>query len=183
MLNKVLNKMLNKFCIIKCCVKRNYSIPTNINPKDIKPFIPELTEGRVIKCYDGDTITIAAFLPFKESDLYKFSVRINGIDCPEIKSKVESEKKCALIAKKIIEDKLLNNMIKLKNVKTEKYGRILADIFLKDEPTISIGKWLIEQNLAVKYDGKKKISPDNWLEYHNIYLGKVRNQNIYANSR
>ena len=60
-------------------------------------------------------------------------------------------------------------MIKLENVKTEKYGRILADIFLKDEPKISIGTWLIEQKLAVSYDGKKKISPENWLEYHNSY--------------
>ena len=58
-------------------------------------------------------------------------------------------------------------MIKLENVKTEKYGRILADIFLKDEPKISIGTWLIEQKLAVSYDGKKKISPENWLKYHN----------------
>jgi len=164
--------MLRNVCFFKCCGKRNYSnktIPTNINPKDIKTFIPEITEGRVIKCYDGDTITVAAYLPFKESELYKFSVRINGIDCPELRSKVETEKQCALLSKTSVENKLLNNMIKLENVKTEKYGRILADIFLKDEPTISIGNWLIEQNLAVKYDGKKKISPDNWLEYHNIY--------------
>jgi len=163
--------MIRNLCFLRCCGKRKYSnktIPTNINPKDIKTFIPEITEGRVIKCYDGDTITVAAYLPFKESELYKFSVRINGIDCPEITSKVETEKQCALLAKTSVENKLLNNMIKLENVKTEKYGRILADIFLKNEPTISIGKWLIDQKLAVKYDGKKKISPENWLEYHNI---------------
>tara|TARA_B100000902_G_scaffold146655_1_gene143725 strand:+ start:2600 stop:3103 length:504 start_codon:yes stop_codon:yes gene_type:complete len=162
--------MLRNSCFIRCFGKRNYSnktIPININPKDIKTFIPEIKEGRVIKCYDGDTITVAAYLPFKESELYKFSVRINGIDCPEIRSKIETEKQCAIIAKKTVENKLLNNMIKLDNVKTEKYGRILADIFLKDEPNISIGTWLIEQKLAVNYDGKKKISPDNWLEYYN----------------
>lgn len=164
--------MLRNLCLIRCCRKRNYSnktIPTNINPKDIKTFIPEITEGRVIKCYDGDTITVAAYLPYKESELYKFSVRINGIDCPEIRSKVETEKRCAVIAKKTVEKKLLDKMIKLDNVKTEKYGRILADIFLKDEPNISIGIWLIEQKLAVNYDGKKKILPDNWLEYYNGY--------------
>ena len=74
--------MIRKLCFLRCCGKRKYSnktIPTNINPKDIKTFIPEITEGRVIKCYDGDTITVAAYLPFKESELYKFSVRINGI--------------------------------------------------------------------------------------------------------
>tara|TARA_B000000477_G_C6085082_1_gene225066 strand:+ start:575 stop:1054 length:480 start_codon:yes stop_codon:yes gene_type:complete len=153
-----------------CCVKRNYtnkSIPTDIVPKDIKRFVPDIKEGRVIKCYDGDTITVAAYLPFKESELYKFSIRINGIDCPEIKSKLESEKLCALLAKTTIETKILNKMINIENVKTEKYGRILADIYLKNEPTVSIGKWLIDQKLAVKYDGKKKQVPIDWLVYYN----------------
>tara|TARA_Y100000994_G_C15634427_1_gene418483 strand:+ start:323 stop:796 length:474 start_codon:yes stop_codon:yes gene_type:complete len=151
-----------------CCVKRNYSkqIPTDLNPKDVKTFIPNITEGRVIKCYDGDTITVAAY-PYQESELYKFSVRLNGIDCPEIKSKQHTEKQCALLAKVTLENKILNKMIILENVKTEKYGRLLADIYLKDEPTTSIGIWMMEQKLAVKYDGKKKISPVNWMEYYN----------------
>ena len=150
-----------------CCNKRKYTnkIPTDINPKDIKTFIPNISEGRVIKCYDGDTITLAAY-PYKESELYKFSVRLNGIDCPEIRSKIHSEKQCALLAKATIESKILNKMIILKNVKTEKYGRLLADIYLKDEPTTSIALWMIEQKLAVKYDGKKKISPENWMKYY-----------------
>uniref|UniRef100_A0A6C0BXJ5 Uncharacterized protein n=1 Tax=viral metagenome TaxID=1070528 RepID=A0A6C0BXJ5_9ZZZZ len=58
---------------------RHPSIPTNIDPKALPNFIPPITEGRVIKCYDGDTITIAAFLPYKASPLYKFSVRLAGI--------------------------------------------------------------------------------------------------------
>ena len=39
---------------------RHPSIPTNIDPKALPNFIPPITEGRVIKCYDGDPITIAA---------------------------------------------------------------------------------------------------------------------------
>ena len=151
-----------------CCIKRTYSkqIPSNLNPKDVKTFIPNITEGRVIKCYDGDTITVAAYLPYKESELYKFSVRLNGIDCPEIRSKLHSEKQCGLLAKATIESKILNKMIILENVKTEKYGRLLADIYLKDEPTTSIALWMMDQKLAVKYDGKKKMSPANWMEYY-----------------
>jgi endonuclease YncB( thermonuclease family) len=41
----------------------------------------------------------------------------------------------------------------LKNITTEKYGRILADVYLED---IHINKLMIDQNLAVKYDGGKK---------------------------
>tara|TARA_B100001769_G_scaffold195119_1_gene155556 strand:+ start:44917 stop:45399 length:483 start_codon:yes stop_codon:yes gene_type:complete len=154
-------------CITKSNIISNRSIPENINPSSLNNFVPEITNGRVIKCYDGDTITIAGYLPYKESKLYKFSVRINGIDCPEIRSKNENEKKCALIAKKMVENKIINKIVNLQNVKTEKYGRLLADVIIDD---LSIGPWLIEQNLAVNYDGKTKNIPNDWLSYYNSYL-------------
>ena len=147
----------------------------NIDPSKIKKFIPPITGGRVIACYDGDTITIASKLPYKNSELYKFAVRINGIDCPEIRSKNKNEKKCAYIAKNKIEDLLLNKIIKLENVNTEKYGRLLADVIINN---ISVGDWLLEQNLAVKYEGKAKTPPDDWMEYYNKCLTKIENTNI-----
>ena len=33
-----------------------------VNYEDTIPFIPPITHGKVIKVYDGDTITIAALL-------------------------------------------------------------------------------------------------------------------------
>ena len=53
----------------------------NINYKDTIPYIPNVTYGKVIKVYDGDTITIACKMPFDNSPIYRFSVRIAGIDC------------------------------------------------------------------------------------------------------
>jgi endonuclease YncB( thermonuclease family) len=44
-------------------------------------------------------------------------------------------------------------------VKTEKYGRLLADVFLDD---LHINKWLLENNYAIPYDGKAKNTPDEW---------------------
>ena len=150
----------------KCCSKlsRNRNIPENIDIKSIKSFVPPINSGRVIKCYDGDTITVASYLPYKESDLYKFSVRLNGIDCPEIKSNNEKEKMVAKIAKDILSDKILGKIVTLNNVTTEKYGRILADVIFEN---VSLGQWLIEQNLAVSYSGGKKKTPNDWLEYYN----------------
>ena len=55
--------------------------------KDTVPFVIPIKSGRVIKVYDGDTITIQFRLPYKESPLYKISVRLNGLDCPELKTK------------------------------------------------------------------------------------------------
>ena len=149
------------------CIKESRYIPENINPSTLDIFIPPISSGRVIKCYDGDTITIASYLPYKKSKLYKFSVRINGIDCPEIRGKTENEKKCAFLSKSAVENKILNKIVTLENVGTEKYGRILADVIIDN---ISSGPWLIEQNLAVNYDGKTKHTPDDWLSYHNNYM-------------
>jgi endonuclease YncB( thermonuclease family) len=62
-------------------------------------FVPPVSSGYVISVYDGDTITIASKLPYDLSPMYKFSVRLNNIDCPEIRTKNPIEKECAKIAK------------------------------------------------------------------------------------
>lgn len=135
----------------------------SIDLKDTIVFVPPIEKGVVIKVYDGDTITIAAKLPYPESPLYRFSVRLNGIDCPEIKGKNESEKECAKIARDTIEKMLLNKIVILKNIQHEKYGRILADVYLND---LHVNNYLLEQRLAVSYDGGTKISPTNWMDYY-----------------
>jgi len=132
--------------------------------KDTIPFIPPVTCGKVIKVYDGDTITIASKLPFEGCPLYRFSVRVNGIDCPEMRTKNPNEKACAKLAKTKVYDMVYNKIVQLKNVKLEKYGRVLADVYLDD---VSVGDLLCECNLAVKYDGGTKHTPDDWLEYYN----------------
>ena len=134
-----------------------------INYQETIPFIPPITGGKVIKVYDGDTITIASKLPYEKSLIYRFSVRIKKIDCPEIRTHNLDEKEIALIAKKFVEDKCLNKIVELKNLSTEKYGRILADVYIDN---LNISDELIKNKLAVKYDGGKKLVPDNWKEYY-----------------
>ena len=113
--------------------------------------------------YDGDTITIASKLPYDTSPLYRFSVRLNGIDCPEMKGKDEDEKECAQIAKKEMNDLIMNKMVTLKNIQTEKYGRILADVYIGD---LHLNQHMIEKRLAVAYDGGTKMKPTNWMNYY-----------------
>jgi endonuclease YncB( thermonuclease family) len=134
-----------------------------IDWKDTIQFVPPVEKGVVIKVYDGDTITIASKLPYPTSPLYRFSVRLNGIDCPEIKGKDENEKLCAQIAKQEMTELILNKIVTLKNVQTEKYGRILADVYIGD---LHLNKHMIEKRLAVNYDGGTKISPSNWMDYY-----------------
>ena len=121
---------------------------------DTVPFVFPISEGQVIKVYDGDTITVAAYMPYiHESPLFRFSVRLVGIDTPEIKGHSEEEKQVAKNVRDILSDELLHRVVLLKNIQTDKYGRILADVYLED---LNINKWLIDKKYAVKYDGGKK---------------------------
>ena len=135
----------------------------NITYKDTIPFIPPITEGKVVKVYDGDTITVATKLPYENSPYYRFSVRLKGIDCPEIKTKNKDEKECATLARDYLRDLLMDKMIILKEVELEKYGRILAYVYYEEK---NVSDMLCEKRLAVKYDGGTKQCPENWMEYY-----------------
>ena len=125
------------------------------------PFIPPIESGQVIKVYDGDTITIATKLPYKDSKLYRFPIRLKGIDSAEIKSKNENEKIHAKISRDVLSELILHKTILIKNIENEKYGRILADVYLGE---IYINDWMIEKGYAVKYDGGTKQIPSSWTE-------------------
>ena len=100
--------------MFSCCFTSNTN---NTKEEDVAiQFIPPITSGHVIKVYDGDTITIVSKLPYKQSPLYKFSVRLKGLDCPEIKGEHDDEKQCAKLAKSELESLILNKHIILKNI-------------------------------------------------------------------
>jgi len=128
--------------------------------ENTQPFIPDVTYGKVIKVYDGDTITIAA-KPYHDYPVYRFSVRLNGIDAPELKTKSVNEKKHAVDSRDALKEKILGRMVMLENVKHDKYGRLLADVFLHKE---NICKWMLHENFAVEYDGGTKKKPAEWYE-------------------
>jgi endonuclease YncB( thermonuclease family) len=136
---------------------------TDIKWEDTIEFTFPITGGRVIKVYDGDTITIATKLPFSDSPLYRLSVRLNGIDTPEIKGKTDDEKTIAKGARDALSHLILNKYVVLKNIQSEKYGRILAEVYLNE---LCLNEWLIEKRYAVKYDGGTKKVPTSWIKYN-----------------
>ena len=76
---------------------------TVIKWEDTVEFTFPITGGKVIKVYDADTITIATRLPFNDSPLYRLSVRLNGIDAPEIKGKDVSDEEKEAAIKELVE--------------------------------------------------------------------------------
>jgi endonuclease YncB( thermonuclease family) len=144
---------------------KNYiSDGTDIKWEDTVEFTFPIKGGRVIKVYDADTITIASKLPYDESPMYRLSVRLNGIDTPEMKGKgiLDDEKEAAKNARDFVSNLVLNKYVRLENIESEKYGRILADVYIGN---VNLNEILLKERYAIKYDGGTKIKPNSWLKY------------------
>jgi endonuclease YncB( thermonuclease family) len=133
----------------------------DVEYKDTVVFRPHITHGKVIKVYDGDTVTIATRLPH-DTTVYRFSVRLRGIDSPEIHGKTENEKALAIKSRDALSQLIYHKIIMIKNVEYEKYGRLLADIYLMGTES-SLNKWMLDEKYAVPYDGGTKMIPKEWV--------------------
>lgn len=138
-------------------------IPIGVSFKSLKKYVPEVSYGRVIKVYDGDTITIAAYPYPTSKTLRRFSVRIAGIDTPEKRGSDATEKKIACMAQAYLSALILGRIVTLQDVNLDKYGRLLATVFFDEA---NIGDLMLSQRFAVKYDGGTKVCPKNWEKYH-----------------
>jgi micrococcal nuclease len=130
-------------------------IPSHLYAKSFGDY-----EGAIyVRNYDGDTITFS--LPGLHPIIgEKISVRVNGVDTPEIRGDCEKEKYDAIQAKEMVADILKNaEQITLKNMKRGKYFRIAADIYIDGE---NLSEVLVGVGMAIRYDGGKKTF--NWCE-------------------
>lgn len=112
---------------------------------------------KFLKNYDADTITfdIPGVHPLIGE---KISVRVNGIDAPELKTKDDCEKRSARIARNLIENVLKRaKRIDLVNVDRDKYFRILADVTVDGRDLKQV---LLKNGLAYEYHGETKQKVD-----------------------
>jgi micrococcal nuclease len=137
----------------------------NIQIDNIKKFTFSgiSTYAKIIKVYDGDTATII----FKHNNEYiKLNCRINGIDAPEIKSKILNEKNMANHAKLFLQNIILNQIVFIKFYDFDKYGRPLVDIIINYNNNYkTISNIMISGGFARKYDGGHK---DEWITNFNL---------------
>lgn len=114
-----------------------------------------------IKNYDADTVTfnIPNVHPLVGN---KISVRVNGLDTPEIKGKLPCEKEAARTAQKLVQNLLKNaKIINLENIDRDKYFRILADVVIDGQ---SLTEILLKNKLGYAYHGETK-QKINWCEF------------------
>jgi micrococcal nuclease len=132
-----------------------HTIPENVSYEDCKVYYPKIMTARVIKIYDADTITVACICAGQEG-IYRISIRLMGIDAPEMRDGNPDIKIRAYAARDALRDRIMGKIVHVEvaHIK-EKYGRILADVFLGEE---HINEWLITNGHAVRYNGGKKES-------------------------
>lgn len=150
--------------MFECCFpKRTQRLPETLAdvPSKLPRYVPLVYEGIVTSVYDGDTITIAGYT-VGDPKLYRFSVRLLGIDCPEIRGKSAGEKRVAGLAKAEVEQLCLGRHVRLSEHAQEKYGRLLARIRVAG---VDLSDHLLSKRLAVPYEGKTKSVPNDWEEY------------------
>lgn len=123
--------------------------------------VDELSCVHYLKNYDGDTIT------FNIPDLHpimgeQISVRVYGIDAPEIRTKNDCEKALAVEAKLEVEKIMIKaERIDLLKAQRGKYFRILAEVYVNGR---SLSDHLIEEGLAVPYEGGTRPEVD-WCKF------------------
>jgi micrococcal nuclease len=123
-------------------------LPITANAAEI-----QLREFRDRVCYDGDTCYID--VPFLPDSLRKMSIRILGIDTPEIKGKCDKEKELALEAREFANKAFREaNEIDYQDLAWDKYGgRLLTNVYLDGK---LYSKMIIDAGLARPYDGGTK---------------------------
>ena len=113
---------------------------------------------KYVRNYDGDTLTvnIPAVHPLFGENI---SVRVLGIDAPELRSDDPCERQAADKAKQELKSLLVNaESITLRSIGRDKYFRVLATVDVDGE---DVSEVLIRRGVAVPYDGGKHPSV-NW---------------------
>lgn len=132
-------------------------LKNNLNNSKLYIFQNLETTGLCYKVIDGDTIK--CIIKWKDEYL-RIVVRLDNVDTAEKKSKIESERKLAekatLFTKRLLENKAVYLVFK----ETDKYGRHLCKVFLNKEESVktgaSVSEQLINNKIALSYDGEKK---------------------------
>ena len=137
--------------------------------EEFKKIIPSSIKNHMFQdleleayCYNvHDTDTISILFKYKD-DIIKYNIRISGIDAPELHSKILNERELCIKGTEYLKNLILNKILKVKIKKTDKYGRLLADLYTLDlyPNNIYINKDLIDKGYCREYNGEAKADWD-----------------------
>ena len=125
-----------------------------INPKDIKNNIFQDLEINAYCFNVHDTDTISVLFKYN-NEIIKYNIRLIGVDSPELHSDIKSEVELCIKGTEYLKNLILKKIIKIKTKKTDKYGRLLGELFTIDNNT-NINQNLISMGFCREYEGKTK---------------------------
>jgi hypothetical protein len=101
-----------------------------------------------LKIYTGDTFVIATKIPFfnetlEEAPIYQFTIHLDSV-------------KDITTTKNILTHKIGYKIVELRNVSTDRHGKIYATVFLAEE---NINNWLLQNKYAIPYNRKLQVKP------------------------
>ena len=118
--------------------------------------------ARVTDIHDGDTLKVTAHV---FGDVHKFTLRLAGIDTPEVRTRDAAEKSAGLASRDHVMKRLgfapgdaCVCMVQARFHGFDKYGRVLADVYATGE-TESLSEEMLRLGLAKAYDGGHKSPP------------------------
>lgn len=126
-----------------------------VEEKDAQKYVVPVRYCKVVRVYDGDTVFVVTKLR-GEAVPHKFSVRLRGIDAPEMRGGSAEEKEAAIRARDALHGLIHGTFVELRNLGYDKYGRLLADIYTTGRSPIDIGQWMLKHGYAVAYYGGTK---------------------------
>jgi len=131
-MQKMLSLMLGILFLAGCTTTSKTTTETVENFK----LYPDVKVSRLLRVIDGDTF--ACDIEEHSAIAGKnISIRLRGINTPELRSKNEEERKFANLEKQRLSDLLHNaRTIELRNLGRDKYFRINADVYIDGEPLL-----------------------------------------------
>lgn len=115
--------------------------------------IPGPVEARVLRVIDGDSFVAEAHV--WPGHTVTVSVRIRGIDAPEMRSRCEAERQAAKLSRTALEAIIGAGPVAMTNIGGGKYyARVLADVMARDGREIASA--MIAASLALPYRGGKR---------------------------
>jgi endonuclease YncB( thermonuclease family) len=115
--------------------------------------LPGPVEATVERVIDGDTLLVRALVWPGHS--VRVSVRVRGIDAPEIRSRCDDERAAAQVAREALAEMVRDGPIVMSTISGDKYfGRVLADVATAGGEAVA--QSLLAAGLVQPYRGGKR---------------------------
>ncbi len=120
----------------------------------------EIRLCKVVDIYDGDTCRVV----FNHNNhINKWNIRMTGYDTPEMRPSKSLPNRDEIKAK-AIESKMYlkslimneNQLVYLKCGTFDKYGRLLGEMYINKEDTVSVNQQMIDNKYGYEYHGGTK---------------------------